>query len=77
MFLKCIINTGDNTEKIWVHQFLAKPKMIAGGGLGGAVIPPGGPWQCLGEGVHVKAPNSFVFFHIKHIKIVAVRVNIG
>ena len=26
-------NTGDNTEKIWVHQFLTKPKRIAAGGM--------------------------------------------
>ena len=38
---------GDNTEKIWVHQFLAKPKMIAAGGLGGSSKPPGGPRQGL------------------------------
>ena len=78
MFLKCIINTGDNTEKECVHQFLAKPKMIASGGLRGAVSLPGGPGQCLGEGMHVKPPNNFVFFHIKkHIKTVNVRMNIG
>ena len=46
--LKCVVNRllpGDNTEKIWVNWFLAKPKMIAGGGLGLAVSPPlpGGP----------------------------------
>ena len=33
--------TGDNTEKLWMHQFLAKPKMIAAGVLGVAVSPPG------------------------------------
>ena len=26
-------NTGDNTEKIWAHQFLTKPKGIAAGGM--------------------------------------------
>ena len=55
----------DNTEKIWAHRFLAKPKMIAGGGLGGAVSPPRGPGRCLGEGVGVKPPHSFVFFPYK------------
>ena len=49
----------------------------SGGGEGGYKPPPGGPGQCLGEGVHVKPPNNFVFFHIKHIKMVNVRVNIG
>ena len=32
---------GDNTEKIWVHWFLTKPKAITAGGLGGAVSPQG------------------------------------
>ena len=39
----CVSLTGDNTEKIWVHRFLAKPKTIAIGGLAGAVSHPGGP----------------------------------
>ena len=30
--------TGDNTEKMWVQQFLAKPKLIAAGGLGGGGV---------------------------------------
>ena len=30
---------GDNTEKVWAHQFLTKPKTIAAGGLGGVVSP--------------------------------------
>ena len=33
--------SGDNTEKIWAHQFLAKPKMIAAGSQWGAIIPQG------------------------------------
>ena len=45
---------GDNTEKIWVHQFLAKPKMIAAGGLGGAVSPQG-----------VQGKDNFVSFLYK------------
>ena len=32
--------TGNNTETIWVHRFLAKQKMIETGGLGGAVWGP-------------------------------------
>ena len=51
----------DNTEKIWAHRFLAKPKTIAAGGLGGAVSPPGDPGQCLGEGMGVKPLNIFFF----------------
>ena len=33
--------TGNNTEKIWVHRFLAKQKTIETGVLGGAVWGPG------------------------------------
>ena len=33
--------TGNNTEKIWVHRFLATQKTIETGGLGGAVWGPG------------------------------------
>ena len=29
-----VIQAGDNTEKMWVHRFSAKPKMIAVGDLG-------------------------------------------
>ena len=50
------MQTGENTEKIWAHRFLAKPKAIAAGGLGG------GPGRYLGEGVGVKPLNNFVFF---------------
>ena len=32
---------GDNIEKIWVHQFLAKPKTIDGGGLEETETPKG------------------------------------
>ena len=38
------IKSGNNTEKIWAHRFLAKPKTIETGGLGGAVWGPG---RCL------------------------------
>ena len=31
---------GENTEKIWAHRFLEKPKMIEAGGPGRAVSPP-------------------------------------
>ena len=62
-------------------RFLAKPKMIAAGGLSGAVHLPEGPGRCLGEGVGAKPPNNvvfvFVFFRIKHADTVIVRVNIG
>ena len=64
---------GDTTEKIWVHRFLAKPKTIAAGGLGGAVTP--GPERQLVEGVGVKPPNNF--FCIKHDKTVIARMNVG
>ena len=66
------MQTGENTEKIWAHRFLAKPKAIAAGGLGG------GPGRYLGEGVGVKPLNNFVFFFcMKHAKAVIVRVIIG
>ena len=66
-------NTWDNT---WEHQYLAKPKTIAGGGLGGSANHPGGSGQCLGsKGVGVKPPNNFVC--VKHAKTGVVRVNIG
>ena len=29
-----VLLPGDNTEKIWAHWFLAKPKMIAAEGMG-------------------------------------------
>ena len=29
--------TGNNTEKIWAHQFLSNPKTVAAGDLAGAV----------------------------------------
>ena len=61
-----------NTEKMWIHRFLAKPKTIAAGGLGGAVSTPEGPRQCL---VGAKLPNNF--FRIKHAKTVIVSMNIG
>ena len=55
------------------HRYLAKPKIIATGGVGG----PGGPGQCFGEGMGAKRPNNFVlFFHIKHAKTVVTWVNI-
>ena len=70
--------SGDNTEKIWVHQFLEKPKTIEAGCLGQAVSPTWGPGQCLGECVGANLLNSFAFFSlIKHTKIVIVWVNIG
>ena len=31
----------DNTEKIWAHRFLAKPKTMKAGGLWGVVNPQG------------------------------------
>ena len=66
--------SGDNAEKIWVHQFLAKPKTITTGGLGKLQAPlPGGPERCPDE-----TPEQFwFFFSYKHAKMVIVRVNIG
>ena len=58
--------SGDNTEKIWVHQFFAKQKRnvpkarkTSAGGLGGAVSPPVGPGQSPGGGSGAEAPKKF------------------
>ena len=51
----------DSTEKIWAHQFLAKPKTIEAGGLGGALSPPGGPGQCLGECMYAISEQFFSY----------------
>ena len=51
---------GNNTEKIWTHRFLAKPKTIETGGLGGAVWGPG---QCLGERVGPNPLDNFFFLY--------------
>ena len=64
---------GDNTENIWAYRFLAKPKTIEAGGLGGAVSPPWGPGPCFGE--HVV--SNLFFFLVQHDKMVIVMVNIG
>ena len=74
--LSCIL-AGYNAEKIWVHQFLEKPKPIEAGALGGSCMPPGGLGQCLGERVGENPLNSFTFFLVEHAKMVIVRVNIG
>ena len=70
-------NAGDNAEKIWVHRFLAKPKPIEAGALGGSCMPPGGLGRCLGERMGENPLNSFTFFLVKHAKMVIVRVIIG
>ena len=46
--------SGNNTGKIWAHQFLAKPKTIT---AGGSCKPSRVPGQCLGEDVSAKPPN--------------------
>ena len=58
-----------------MHWYLAKPQTIVAGGPVGAVSPPGGLGQCLGEGMGAKPPNNC--FCTKHAKMVIVRVNIG
>ena len=37
--ISTLIKSGDNTGKIWAHQFFAKPKTIAAGALELAVSP--------------------------------------
>ena len=64
-----IVSTGDNTEKIWAHQFFVKQKRnvpkarkTSAGGLGGAVSPPVGPGQSPGGGSRGEAPENFRVF---------------
>ena len=52
-----------------MHRFLANPKTIAAGGLGGAVRPPGDPRRCLGEGMGVKPLNNVFFSSVKWINL--------
>ena len=49
--------SGDNSEKIWAHWFLAKQQTIAAGALGGAVSPQD-LGQCLGEDVSATTPQK-------------------
>ena len=65
--IKCrtaLLLPGVNTEKIWAHRFLEKPKTIEAGGLGQTVSPPWGPGRCLGERVGANPPNNFAFFFL-------------
>ena len=39
--------TGDDTEKLWAHWFLTKPKTFVAGGLGGVVSPQWGQGDAL------------------------------
>ena len=55
-------SSGDTTKKIWAHRFLAKPKAIAVGALGGSCNRCQGPGQQLVEGLGAKLPNNFAFF---------------
>ena len=56
---------------------MTKPKTIEAEGLRGAVSPPWGSEQCLGERVGSNPLNNFAFFLVQHDKMVIVRVNIG
>ena len=51
-----------------------KVKAIAAGVWGSYNYPPGGPGQCLSEGMSAKPPN--IFFCIKFAKTVIIKVNI-
>ena len=75
MFLKIGIlhnfsNSGDNTEKIWAHQFLAKPKTIEAGGLGGALSPQGVQANALVNACMQILEQFCFFFLIQHAKMV-------
>ena len=67
LFLNLLLS-GDETEKIWAHRFLEKPKTIEKlGGPGRAVSPPSPPppWspgQYLGEHEGANPQNNFPFF---------------
>ena len=53
---------GDNTDKIWMHWFLAEPKTISTSGLGGAVSLPSGSWMIPWCKNGCNAPQQFCFF---------------
>ena len=67
----------DNTEKVWAHRFLAKPKTIEAGGLGGALSPQGAQGNALVNACMQIPEQLCFFFLIQHAKMVIVRVNIG
>ena len=66
-----MLYAGDNTEKIWAHQFYAeqktdepKARKMVGVGLGSTVSPP-----------RVAKPlKSFDFFRLKHGKTAIIKV---
>ena len=66
-FLVCIpeieLKPGDNTEKIWVHRFLTKPKTIAASGLVEAVSHQGVHGDTLVK-AWVRSPRT-IFFSYK------------
>ena len=59
------LRTGDNTEKIWVHRFSAKPKTITAGALGEAVSPQGALGDALVK-VWVQSPWTIFFLYKIH-----------
>ena len=67
----------DNTEKVWAHQFLSKPKTVAAGGLTGAVSLLEAQGDALVKGWVWNPQTTLFFFRIKHTKLVIVMVNIG
>ena len=68
-----LVKSGDNTEKIWAHRFLEKPKTVETGIWG----PPGSPGQYPGECVYANPWTILLFFLIKYAKMMIVRLNIG
>ena len=67
----------DNTEKVWAHQFLSKPKTVAAGGLTGAVSLLEAQGDALVKGWVGNPQTTLFFFRTKHTKLVIVMVNIG
>ena len=56
--------TGNNTEKIWAHQFLSNSKMVGAGDLGGAVSLLEAQGDALVKG-WVQIPDQLWFFLYK------------
>ena len=62
-FVDITNKSGGNTEKIWAHRFLSKPKMVAAGGLAGVVSL----LQAQGDGLvkgECETPEQLCFFFV-------------
>ena len=66
---KALTLPGDNTEKIWAHQFLTKPNTIEAGGLRGALSPQGVQANALVNACMQILEQFCFFFLIQHAKM--------